>query len=325
MDQNRCEHCGTEIPDGDGPVCIVCKGSSGRTRFARRWFGIAGILLLSLAAAGLLVWRAQAEGWDFSWTALTGKPVATVNGEAIPRAEFRERLRVTRGMVERQYGKGLWGGEDGKGLLAELEADVLEKMIQDRLVRQEAKRLNLSVSDEQVKAAINAIGREVYGSEESFQASLKEEGISPGYLFGHIRSRLLRQEVEKAKLDEAVNSGAPLGFWLVRARQEAQISLNGTVGPFPAPARNTASCCDPGGAASSGGCGGSGSPGGEVAPELRNEAAAAALAAFRKTYPAGKAPQARVTDYGCHIQVDIEEGGKVLRSYSYQDGAVSEI
>jgi hypothetical protein len=29
-----------------------------------------------------------------------------------------------------------------------------------------------------------------------------------------------------------------------------------------------------------------------------------------------------VNDYGCHIQVDITQGGKVVKSYSYQDGEV---
>jgi hypothetical protein len=248
-----------------------------------------------------------------------------VNGEAVSRVAFRERLGVGRRMIEKQYGKGIFGGEEGKNLLTELEADVLERMIQERLVSQEAKRLDLAVTAAQVRREIEAIVKEVYGSQENFQASLEEEGISPEYLFAHIHSLLLRKEVDKAKLATAMASGTPFGFWLASARQEAKVILYRTAGLYRAAGGGTASCCDTPGTSGAGGCGTAQPSGNEAAPKLRNEAAAAALTAYRKTNPAGRDPQTRVTDFGCHLQVDIEEAGKVVKSYSYQDGAVTEM
>ncbi|MEW6333874.1 MAG: hypothetical protein AB1558_06365, partial [Thermodesulfobacteriota bacterium] len=89
------------------------------------------------------------------------------------------------------------------------------------------------------------------------------------------------------------------------------------------------SCCGTGSSAGRGGCGGGGAGGcgtkqdpGALDPVLKREASAAAIDAYRKTNPAEKDVTAQVTDYGCHIQVDIEKEGKVVRSYTYQNGGV---
>ena len=57
---------------------------------------------------------------------------------------------------------------------------------------------------------------------------------------------------------------------------------------------------------------------------MKSKAGAAALAEYRKNNPAEKDVKPRVTDYGCHIQVDIEKGERTIWSYSYQDGKVTD-
>jgi hypothetical protein len=59
--------------------------------------------------------------------------------------------------------------------------------------------------------------------------------------------------------------------------------------------------------------------------QTESEAKKAALEAFQKGHPADQGVSARVTDYGCHIQVDIQKEGKVVKSYSYQGGKAFEI
>ena len=70
------------------------------------------------------------------------------------------------------------------------------------------------------------------------------------------------------------------------------------------------------------GCGGQQASAGPVDPQLKSEASAAALAAYRETNPAEKDVAVRVSDYGCHVQVDIEKSGRIVKSYAYQDGKV---
>lgn len=295
---------------------------NGHRTFGWGWWCAAGLVFFSLVAS-VYLWRAHEGAWDFSWDALTGKPVAVIDGDSVPRKEFRERLAISRTVLEKQYGKDLFTGEKGRDLLSNLERDVLERMLEDRLVVREARRLNVRVSDEGIRQEVEAIGREIYGSWDKFQASLADDGIPPEYLFNHIRNFMLRQEVEKAKTPSGASPEGFPGVWLVQARRDARVTIYKEIGQPYGASRGGASCCGAGG--NGGGCGSQQGPGGPVAPDIEKRASAAALAAYRKANPAGADVKTQVTDYGCHVQVDIEQGGKVLKSYTYQAGEVSEL
>jgi hypothetical protein len=321
-----CGQCGKEVA-GEGRVyCSECESDIRGKKRKRLWFyGIASTILLFAGTAYLL---GETNAWDFSWDSLLRRPVAVINGEPIARSEARERLRVTRLMMEKEYGKELFTGERGRAYLGELERDILERMMAERLVAQEARRLNIKVGDDIVKQKIQEIGNEIYGNWESFQASLKEDGISEAYLSAHVRNLLLYQEVKKAKAPDGADPDAVFDTWLAQGRQGAKITLSRNVGFSQASSQRQDSCCPPGRNASGGGCGGRGGTGcgtkqsGPLDPRLKSEASAAALAAYQKTHPADKDVAVEVTDFGCHVQVDIQKEGKVVRSYSYLDGKV---
>ena len=322
MDNKICSGCGKEIAGEGGVYCPDCKSDirhRGRKRLL--YSGVAAVILLLVGAAFLY---GEKKAWEFSWNDLIGRPVAVVNGEPIARSEARERLNVSRLMLEKEYGKGLFAGEQGRALLGRLERDVLEKMVEERLVVQEASRLKIRVDDDRVREEIQKIGREIYGNWENFQASLKEDGISQEYLMNHVRNLLLRQEVKKVKSPPEADPDTYFVAWLTQDRRGAKVTFNQTITPLQAFAQGRGSCCDSGVGAGAGGCGtkqGSGT----LDPELKNKASSAALDAYRETHPAEKGLEAKVTDYGCHIQVDIEKEGKIVTSYSYSDGKVSEI
>ena len=318
MDHRICGHCGAEIPNGDGGECLVCKGSAGRKISKRRWYWPVGIILLLMVGSFFIL--VHGEAWDFSWDALTGKPVAVINGDPVSRQEFRERLAVGRIVLERQYEKDIFDGERGRALLAELERDVLEKMLEDRLVTQEVRRLNVRVSDERVRQEMEAIGREIYGSWKKCQATLKDDGIPPEHLFNHIRNHMLRQEVAKVKTPSGADVDESFGAWLVQARCDAGITVYQAFGSSQSPSRGGSTCC----VSCGDGCGGCGPSTGVVDPALKSKASAAVLAEYHKTNPAGQGGETRVTDYGCHARVDIVQGDKVVRSYIYKDGKAFE-
>jgi len=105
------------------------------------------------------------------------------------------------------------------------------------------------------------------------------------------------------------------------------VAFNQPGTPVQAAAHGGGSCCGSGGGDGCGGRGGGGCGGkqaGPLDPELESKAGAAALAEYRKNNPAVKDVEATVTDYGCHIQVDIEKGGRTIWSYSYLDGKVTD-
>jgi hypothetical protein len=203
-------------------------------------------------------------------------------------------------------------------------------MISERLVAQEARRLSITVGDQRVQQEMREIGSEIYGNWENFQASLKEDGISEDYLSAHVRNLLLREEVKKAKVPAGEDPDEFFGAWITQYRQSAKVIFNGNGGLSRASSQGKGSCCGSGGTVGGGGYSGGGGAGGcgtkqdpgTLDPELKRKASTAAIDAYRKTSPAEKDVVVQVTDYGCHLQVDIEKGGKVVRSYTYQNGSV---
>jgi len=318
-----CVRCGKENTSEGEVYCPECgSGIRGKNRKRLWYLGVAAVLLL-LVGGGLLY--GEKHGWEFSWDSLLRRPPAVINGEPIAWSEARERFRITRLMMEKKYGRELFAGERGGAYLRDLERDIVERMISERLVAQEAQRLNIKVGDDRVKQQMQEIGKEIYGNWENFQASLREDGISEDYLFAHVRNLILRQEVKKAKAPAGVDSDEYFGAWLAQDRRGAKITLNENVRLSQVSFQGAGSCCGAGGRAG-GGTGGCGTKqSGPLDPALKTNAGAAALEAYRQTHPAEKGLETKVTDYGCHVQVDIEKEGKIVASYSYSNGKVSEI
>lgn len=321
MANKICGRCGKENAGEDEVYCPECRSDIRRRNRKRLWYSGVAVVILLLAGGGFLY--GEKHGWEFSWDSLLRRSPAVINGEPIAWSEARERFRVTRLMMEKEYGRELFAGERGRAYLRDLEREILERMISERLVAQEAQRLNIKVGDDRVKQKMQEIGKEIYGNWENFQASLREDGISEEYLSAHVRNLILRQEVKKAKAPAGVDSDQYFGAWLAQDRRGAKITLNRNVSFSQVSSQGQGSCCGSGGGGGAGGCGTKQS--GPLDPELKSKASAAALDAYRETHPAEKGVDAKVTDYGCHIQVDIEKEGKIVASYSYNNGKVSEI
>jgi DNA-directed RNA polymerase subunit RPC12/RpoP len=331
MTNKICGRCGKENAGEDEVYCPDCKSDIGRKKRKRLWYsGVAAVILL---LAGTFFLYVEKNVCEFSWNSLLRRPAAVINGDPIAWSEARERFRITRLMMEKEYGKELFAGEKGGAYLRDLERDILERMVSERLVAQEARRMNIKIADDKVLQEMQNIGREIYGNWENFQTSLKEDGISEEYLSAHVRNLLLRQEVKKAKAPAGADPDEVFGAWLAQDRQGAKITLYRNVGLSQVSSQGQGSCCGSGGLAVGSGCGGRGGGGcggkqvavGPLDPQLKAEASGAALAAYRKTNPAEKdVVVAQVTDYGCHVQVDIAKGSRVVKSYSYQDGQAFE-
>lgn len=87
-----------------------------------------------------------------------------INGEPIARADLKVRVKSIRAMLERQYGRDLFAGQRGRALLENLEQEVLDGMLEERVVFQEARKLKIQISDETVQQELQKISKEIYGS-----------------------------------------------------------------------------------------------------------------------------------------------------------------
>lgn len=320
MSLQNCVHCGKETGEGE-LYCPECQAISGIKKPRRVWVFSILFSAVLLSLTGLLLWHGGISFGSLSLDSILGRPAAVINGEPITRADMQARVKNIRAMLERQHGRDLFAGQQGRVLLANLEQEVLDGMLEERLVAQEARSLKIQISDAIVQEELQKISKEIYGDWEKFQARLREEGVSKEDLQNHIRNLLLYKGVKAAKAPAGSNPDISFNAWLIQAKQKAELAIYYS-GDRAGSSSASGGCCSPGG---SQGCSGIPSSGGRPAdPETERGAKKAALEAFQKNNRVEKGLTAKVTDYGCHIQVDIQKDGKVVKSYTYQNGKVFE-
>jgi hypothetical protein len=138
----------------------------------------------------------------------------------------------------------------------------------------------------------------------------------------NIRNILLVEAIKKVKAREGFNPDSSFKAWLIQARQEAKVTVYNSANLTGGASAVAGGCCASGG--SSGGCSGGGGTPRQADRRSEREAQTAALKTFQKSNPGEKEVTAIVTDFGCHMQVDIQKEGRVIKSYSYQNGMIEE-
>ncbi len=132
--------------------------------------------LVAGAAAALAPWRAWSAAPDIA---------ARVNGEPVARAELQRMLAdpTMRQQLQRELGVQ---GPDSK----ELERLALRKLINRRLILQEARRQELEVSEQDLAQAVAAV-RGRFKDLEAFRAWLSARGLDDKSLLDAIRIEML--------------------------------------------------------------------------------------------------------------------------------------
>ena len=120
--------------------------------------------------------------------------VATVNGKEIQRAELERNYQIQLG--------------DNPQKPSEQEADilrlnVLQKMIQDEIMQQQAAKLNLTASDEDVNAKLTEL-KAPY-TEEQFSNLLKQRNMSLDDLKRDIRRQLTETKLINKEVESKIN------------------------------------------------------------------------------------------------------------------------
>ncbi|KAB2953039.1 foldase [Heliorestis acidaminivorans] len=119
----------------------------------------------------------------------TSAVVATVNGEDLNKGELDK--RVDRYKLE-LAARGVTA--DNKDMLSMIEMQELERMIDEKIYEQEAKKLNIQVSDEQVEEEL-ALEKMRFQSEEEYQEALKHVDLTDGEFREIIRTGIMLFEL----------------------------------------------------------------------------------------------------------------------------------
>ena len=249
---------------------------------------------------------------SFSMGGLESNLVGKVNGEGIARKDFSKRLERARKFYELRYGQNLFQGEEGKENLNRLKTDILDEMTTEKILLQEARSAGYaSVPEEEIVKQMEAVKKK-YGLSD---ADLKQRiGGSIEDLKDELRKEwVISQFLENAVLKGDRQNGELLfAQWFAEAKGKAKIETYEKLEPV---STAKASCCRSG-------CGGGRAQ--PLDPGIEKEAKAKGLEYYEKKTQK-KGADAKVTNFGCHIQVDIIEDGKVALSLTYNQGEIQEI
>jgi ribosomal protein L22 len=310
--------------DADALFCEQCGSVLGAaSKKGRRpyWYALLLVPALLLAA-----------GIGYYKFVLPNGVAAEVNGEAIMMAELEAAVRTN---------------GDAVSLPAEMQGQLryaaLSELITERIALQEARKADVRVSVGEVQAAVETMRSASGLDDKAFAARVVERYGSMAVFQKGLEQRIVIRKF----IDQKVTAGASgpadannrLNQWLQSATAKAvvRVSLDeqpptlgcGCCGNGKSPAKQG---CDPSkGAARQGcdpakGCGPrAGKAAGSQKTSAQGETARVAALAYWKKQNGSGPVETKVTDYGCHVQVDIVANNKIAKTLRYQDGTITEM
>lgn len=126
------------------------------------------------------------------------KIVAIVNNEVVTQKDLDDFLRFMSMQLSREH-----KGKELENKLASLRPDLLNRLIEDRLILQEARKEKISLDGARVKAKLDEIKRR-YRSEAEFHADLVSQGITQADIENKIREQFLMFAIVEQKVRSGI-------------------------------------------------------------------------------------------------------------------------
>ena len=311
----NCGKC-TTTNDSDAAFCVNCGSALAPASPRKGWRSYRYALLI----LPVLIVLAGAGYYKFI---LPNGVAAEVNGEVITVAELDAVVRTNGSMA---------------GIPADLQGRMryaaLSELITERIALQEARGAGVKLSEVELQAAVDSMRVASGLDEKAFEAKVAERyGSMKAYRKGLELRLVLRKFIDEkvtAGARDAADANERMSRWLQGATTKAAVRIAldeqpsagcGCCSSKPEAGGTTKKGCDP-----KGGCGSStgASAGGVQASGQGKAAQEAALAYWQKRN--GATPvETKVTDFGCHVQVDIVANNKIAKSLRYQNGAITEM
>ncbi|MFH1888766.1 MAG: SurA N-terminal domain-containing protein [Candidatus Omnitrophota bacterium] len=173
------------------------------------------LLLLLLFYYPLSLPGGQAGAIRYPLLYAEDKIVAIVNKDVITQKDLDDFINFMRLQLGTQY-----QGKELETKIQSMKLDLLDKLIDDRLITQKAEKENIRISPDRVKGRINEIRRS-YGSDSEFQSSLAKQGMVQADLEQKIGEQLLMYAVidRKVKSKIAVNPAEVTDFYRENANE----------------------------------------------------------------------------------------------------------
>ena len=127
------------------------------------------------------------------------KIIAIVNSDAITQRDLDDFINFTRVQLSSEYAP-----QEVERKIDSMKPELLNKLIEDRIILQEAKKNNTKVDEDRVKVRIEEIKRR-YGSEAEFQSALQHQGIVLADIQSRIREQILTYMIVEAKVRSKIS------------------------------------------------------------------------------------------------------------------------
>ena len=137
---------------------------------------------------------------------------AKVNEEYISLTDFNLAIVEAKANLLKQ-GDIDFTTEEGKFILATTQRSILDDLINQRLIRQQAVKMNIEVSDEDIKQEIAQL-KKGFPSEKLFLETLAEENVTETELKQGIRERIIVEKIKKALTHKIAISDREVGGFL---------------------------------------------------------------------------------------------------------------
>ncbi len=135
--------------------------------------------------------------------------VAEVNGDVITEEEFNQEFEVTKKMYQKQLGEDILSQEteDNKTYEEVLKENILEMLINEKIISNDMEKLNITVTDEEVNEIIKNNYINQLGGEEKYKEFLKNNGFTEDFFKKNIKKAIMYQKhkedfLNKTKLSE---------------------------------------------------------------------------------------------------------------------------
>lgn len=131
---------------------------------------------------------------------LSADIAAKVNGVIITTADFERRVHKTKFVFNAKGYK--FDGPDREKQLAELQEQVMNELVIEELVNQEAEKQGVAATDEQAKAAVEQI-KSRFDSPETYRKTMESRGLNEEAMVKYFKYQLTRQGLERKIGNEA--------------------------------------------------------------------------------------------------------------------------
>lgn len=225
MEKLECPHCGSPLGNGVA-VCGECgKEVTDQEKSAppleepqqsgKKIYAILAIFLVVVGGAALLMFTGLLPN-----PIKGGSTAAIVNGEKIFTADVDQKFDVYKKMSG-QGGKVDLSSPEGKKALAGMRMQILETMIQEKILMTEATKEKITVSPQEIAERISSIKKGMNLSDKDFEAFLKNHNMNmPSFEKRLEKDLLISKLIAKGTQEKGISKDALLQEINARAKVE---------------------------------------------------------------------------------------------------------